>query len=93
MKEYERVRYNFHEWLESIGGLVNATEKLLMWIVVFWSSRLFWLHIFDTQYGDGAAIKHVRKRGGGFKSVHGGQNTQEACDTPSLPELLQYQGI
>jgi len=63
------VRYSIHEWLESIGGLINATEKLLMPAVVFFSSRLFWIHIFDSEYGAGAAIKNRSKKGGNHKKV------------------------
>lgn len=48
--KYERVTYNFNELLESIGGLVNATEKLLMWAVVFWSGRMFWLQVVANQF-------------------------------------------
>jgi hypothetical protein len=38
-----RITYNFNEWLESIGSLINAVEKLVMGLITFWSGRMFWL--------------------------------------------------
>lgn len=51
MEVTEIERWSLYEFFESIGGLVNATEKLLMWVVTFWASRLFWLSVFKNEFG------------------------------------------
>jgi len=47
---YKRITYNFNEWLESIGSLINAIEKLIWWIIIFWSGRMFWLKVVENQF-------------------------------------------
>jgi hypothetical protein len=43
MIESMRKAYTINEWLEAVGGLVNAVEKLLMPFIVFFSFRMFWI--------------------------------------------------
>jgi hypothetical protein len=45
---YARITYNFNEWLESVGSLINAIEKLVWWLITFWSGRMFWLLIVEN---------------------------------------------
>jgi hypothetical protein len=76
-------RWGINEFFESIGGLVNATEKLLMWIVTFWSGRYFWLHIFDMEFGQ--EVRNVRGKKGVKSRV---ETTNKNVSTPTIWELL-----
>jgi hypothetical protein len=89
MNFVEMERWSIHEFFESIGGLVNATEKLLMWIVTFWSVRLFWLNIFAKEFGQD--VKPVRSKYG-VKTKH--RVSEDGINhkiVPSLTELLRYE--
>lgn len=94
MNAYERKRFGSHEWLESIGGLINATEKLLMWMVVFWSSRLFSLHIFASEFASSdknrkRAVSSELNKYQPDKGVD--PELQYRATTPTMCELLQWQ--
>lgn len=46
----ERISFTINEFLEKIGGLINAIEKLIMPLIVFFSLRLFWLYVIDESF-------------------------------------------
>jgi len=43
LKFKKRIAFTINEFFESIGGLINAIEKLIMPFIVYFSYRLFWL--------------------------------------------------
>jgi len=49
-KEYHRKVYSIFDWISSTGGLLDVIERFFALVVLFFSSRMFQIHIVQNMF-------------------------------------------